>query len=243
MDRRKRKSRGRPRRTVKGEFTPSLMPTSVDILRNKLLNQLISIPSSGQDASRRPVLIGYVSGSPLSPMGDRRLNRRGWCVVVWPLHLTEPLKDVEVFIPAGFVELRFTHKGTPVWDVVNRRFVESRRPSTLIVLARPPKVIQNLDDVTAYIDIGIHAPSYRLTVLGGPTANRGAEGEVLKQVAGHVGILDTIEVNNANRFRRHDGTYVFSLKVSSSGGKAKSVENRLPWRFSSISVALKGVSR
>ncbi len=229
-----------------GEFTGSLVHTPADALRNGLLGRLRARPAMGREARREPVLIGYARRSPLDPLGGRDVGRRGWCVVVWPVALSPPPTGSRVTIPAGFVRLKLKNLGTPVWDVTGERFLRTFRDAGLVAVARPPPEVGPLRQVRAHLRIGIRARSRRLTVwaeppTGGPPARRVRIGQF---DAPH-GVL-RLTAPDADRFRRPDGGYAFSLEVRRLGGRRggrADLENPAAWTFESVDIVLEGTTR
>jgi len=236
-----------------GEYTASLLLSAEDRLRMSLIANLTTPPGMGRRVSRRLVLVGYMDRSPLDPLSGRALARQGWCMVVWPIELKPPAPGSKVSVPAGFVNVSFKAT-TDLWDPVNERFKPLKRDKEMMVSARTPEAVRELDDARAEILIRIRAPEHRLTVEGMPGGDRTAEGKVLDSFNKPDG-LRKVTVHDANRFRSESGEYVFRLKVertgeggSSAGGRNAGgayamEEGYATWTFQSVDVSLEGTSR
>ena len=228
----------RPKRKwAVGEFTGSLHNNTTDRLRNDLVGQLAAVPGIATQADTRPVLIGYADGTLIQRLGSLQVARQGWSVVVWPIHLAPPADGQAVLVPAGFVDVSFTHVGAPVWDGMNQRFNPTFRPTEILVHARPPRVIGQLEAAEAILRISMDATGYRLVVSG--MAPRGRRKTPLKTFD-NPGVIE-LTAPLADRFRTADGRYVFSLDVQRIDAPAR--DDMMRWAFEDIEVALKGTCR
>jgi len=229
----------RPQDTwAKGDFAGSLV--TKDRRRNDLVRQLAA---RGANVGRGPVLIGYSPLSIVDPLPGRRLVRQGWSVVVWPLEIVAPEPGSEVAIPSGLVDLDFGHVGMTTWNRQMEQFITAMYPSELLLLARPPRPIGGLKNVSATIRVALDAVNYRLIVSGVKLGSDGrpASREQLDAFANPTGRIE-LQVPNADRFAHEDGRFVFSLKVEVLDKKLPPTE-RGSWKFESVDVALKGTVR
>jgi len=244
------------------EFTASTIRSATDTLRNELMR---AITPAGANVSRDPVLIGYTQAAPLAPLSVEGLPRQGWLATVWPVRLTAPPPGRPLQAPAALMDLTYEYIGAPIWNPFKEEFVDSFRPVELIVLAAPPRQVGAIAEARARLTVSIRAESYQLTVNGvtrmeqrsrggaGRTAD-GAErrpsAAVSKWDLDRVEIsafdsptgVKTIDIPDANRFRRSDGTYVFSLAVRSLTDKPRDITDASSWKFESIDVSLEGIS-
>ncbi|MDY6913320.1 MAG: hypothetical protein SVT52_02525 [Planctomycetota bacterium] len=229
-----------------GEFTGSLIRSQQDTLQNSLVQALLGKPSVSRRVVRRPVILGYMRSSPLKTLPDRQIDRQGWCVVLWPLCLSRVQAGSKVSIPAGFVNLKFHHRGPIVWNPTRQMFHQTVRGTELIVLARPPEATGRLKDASAHLDVHIRAGNYRLIVGGVMNYKSAGERTVeLGQFENPAGIM-TVDVPDADRFVNTGGEFVFSLRVQRIGRQLESsspIRNAAEWTFESVDVALEGVSQ
>jgi len=223
-------------RLGRGEFTGS-------VIHKELLGRLANTPGLNKHLRREPVLIGYTSHSPLQPLGERKIQQQGWCVVVWPLELSPAPAGAKVFIPAGFVNLTLR---SLVWDPVNERFGQGHGPAELIVTAGVPRQIGRLEQTTAHLNVSIRAPNYRLRISGvqGRTGRSRGRLNPIRTLDRPDGTWNLV-IPEADRFRSDDGSYVFSLKVERISGRKKKLPagSAAAWTFINVDVALEGISR
>jgi len=234
-----------PRRYAKGEFTSALQKTTTDRLRNKLLGEIVGTPGILGGVGRQPVLIGYTAGSLLDPVGKAGLAGHGWCVAVFPVTFSPPAPGA-VLVPSGFVDVRYSGTGAPVWDPMNERFNRTFRPTELIVRAAPPTAVGPLDEAELILRVAMDATGYRLVVSGvGPGGGQGPANTPL-------GSFDNprridLAVPRAGRFRTAGGTYVLSLRVEridpGPTAQAGDTDNMMDWAFESVDVSVKGIRR
>ena len=226
------------RRWAVGEFTGSLHNTTTDRLRNDLVGRIATVPGISTQVDTRAVLIGYADGALIEPLSADGAARQGWSVVVWPIRLAPPGDARAVLIPAGFVDLKFTHVGAPVWDEMNQRFNPTFRPSEMLVHARPPRVIGRLEAAEARLRIRMDATGYQLIVSG--VVPRGRGEKVRLKTFDNPRLVE-LAATSADRFRAADGSYVFSLEVQRIGTPTE--DDMMRWAFEEIDVVLKGTHR
>lgn len=232
---------------AQGEFTNTIVHSPTDRLRNALLQRIVSIPSMSSRPARRPVLIGYASQGPIDPLPEQKLHRSGWWVVVWPLELTAPKAKSKVFIPEGFVDVKFAKgKTLPVWNEISQKFNrDNSRDGEVVVLAGPPRKIFDLDKTIVRLTTEINAIGYRMTVLGIVGAKgAAAKTEVIKKIDNPSG-TETVTITNADRFRQNNGRYAFIVRVERLGKKTSAGKRKKMnmWTIENINVSLEGISR
>jgi len=232
---------------VKGEFTGEAILSTTSRIRNELVGRLVAVPGFQHHVSRAPVLIGYAAHSPVDPLPGREPARQGWSVVVQPLAIEPPSpadRDKPVYIPAGFTRVEFSHRGSPIWNMLAERFEPSKFPGELIVKARPPEGFGGLRDSGAVLMISLRASQHRLTVSGvvGGDVRGGRRDEVARFEPARL-TNQKVELAETETYQDEDGAYVLSLKVDPSGlapGETVAVEDMADWVFESVDVALKG---
>jgi hypothetical protein len=208
---------------------------------------MVATPGFQRRVGRRPVLIGYTAHSPIDPLGGRELVRQGWSVVVHPLTVAAPPpadRDKPVYIPAGFTDVEFSHRGSPIWNMLTQAFEASKFPGELIVEARPPAGFGGLREAGAALTISLRAGQHRLIVSGvvGGDASNGRRDELARFEPARL-TNQVVQAPRIDDYRGPDGRYVFSLKVDLAGaddGEAVPVEDRPDWAFERVDVALKG---
>jgi len=224
---------------TKGQFSSQAVTY---VHRSKLITDILARPGVVRRVDAKAVLIGYMNQSPVDPLSGRELSRAGWCLVAWPVTYRPAPPGTPVKIPPGFVSLDYDRIGASVWDVNNERFNPASWGMELLVLARPPRGV-SLSDASADLAVSIGAPNYRLTVSGVPAGGGPSDRVALKTFDSPSGKKE-VAIRDANRFRRADGAYVFSLKVDRLGEPSQSpTETGAQWSFETINVALEGITR
>jgi hypothetical protein len=225
-----------------GEFSSGVIPNR---LRDALLQRMIPESAFGVDIQPRPMLVGYVLRSFTDPLGGRDLQRQGWTIVLRPVRFAPPRPGSAVTIPAGMTEVEFTSLRTPVWNAQKQQFIQTIRPSDLLVRAGPPGSIGRLRDVTAEVTVDIQASSHRLVVYGVRRVDgRKVPASARVELAAYDNPAGrrTCSVPRADRFLGPDGRIQLLLSVQ-AGGRIKRqalLNAAATWSFESVSVGLKG---
>ncbi len=248
------------RRLAPEEFTGSLMHSPTDTLRNELIRALVT---KGRHAGKAPVLIGYALDIPLHPLRQTGVPRQGWSVVVCPARIVPPTAGAKALVPPGLVEVEYRSEGTPIWNPLQQKFVETYRPGELIVMARPPASFGAMEQASARIEVVAEAANYRMVVSGVTEMSEAAPPTDPRRRGRHLGQLRlrrtevaeflnpsgriVAEIPDADRFRQPNGSYVFSIAVErarpGSEAGASPMESALRWSFESVDVSLEGIRR
>lgn len=227
-----------------GEFSGGVLPNR---RRDSLVEQLIPPPGFGVTVLSEPLLVGYLSKSFTDPLPGQDPQRQGWTVVVWPVSYERPPAGTTVSIPAGMVATEFVSLGTPVWNAQQRKFLQTIRPTELLVWAWPPEAVGVMRDITARLDIALQASSYRLVVYG-VKEYRDSERSVppggrvkLAEYGGPTGRV-SLDIPRAGRFVDDAGRVrlLLAIEAGSTQRKRSLLQAATTWTFERIEVGLKG---
>ena len=230
---------------AEGDFTGrAAVQFDADTRRKQLVSHLMSVPStSGRQVSQGTWIIGYTDRGLLDPLAGRSLTRRGMGVVAWPVSFAPAPAGEEVAIPFGIAPADVIPQAatSAIWNPSTREFLETTNRADLLLRVTPPAG-QRLEAAQVQLRIVLEdGMTLRLNVDGVPGGNIENRQTVPLETRDRPAI-ETITIDNANRFRNEQGQYVFRIRV---GSIDPVVDPTLAanWKFRRIDAALKGQSR
>ena len=233
---------------AEGEFTGG---AAIDPLRNELVKSLVSAQknnarrTSGRRVkiSGKPMLIGYTTFLPLTPLGERPLQHQGWSVLTCPIQMTCPPSGTDITIPAGMTT---TEQAGSLRDARTGGFQETQYGGTLELRIAPPEAIPPLENPTVELAINVNATNFGMTVSGGKLDANGVivPKETLASYASPSGLF-RIDVPQADRFADSEGKLLFHIRIkrAGTGGDTNLMAKTSKARIESIQVSLKGTVR
>ncbi len=223
----------------RGDFTASPLRGPVEILRNRLLGQLVSVAGAGKTVDDGPVLIGYGNRSVLDPLGGRVVERQGLTVVVWPLQIAAPAAGTAVQAPSGLATVKLQGGAPSLYGAAAQRFNAISHKAAMTVKVQPPWP-GGFSQATATLTMQTQAKDFRLRVLGieaGSNANRAVPVASVDRPGGST----VVTVEQAQRFAGVDGSLNFIVRFESMDEPPPppSAENV----FTDIDVDLEGITK
>ncbi|MFP4105331.1 MAG: hypothetical protein ACLFVU_04485 [Phycisphaerae bacterium] len=222
---------------ARGEFTPVPLYGPTAKLRNRLVGRVLAAPRQFTEVSMRPMLLGYVEGSLRDPVVGADVPHQGWSVLAWPMQLSAPERGARVRIPGGLVDRRL--RGSVIWNPMTREFMQPFQSGSLYISIAAPEAVGRLEETTATLFIKPSAVNFRLTLFGVTP-----EGQTVQLDSwDNPGDLQTVTVDNADRFQTPEGRYQFEIKAQNISESSSVADVSSQWTLERVDVALEGINQ